>query len=867
VFDRPIVTKFGFNKDEAVLCSIFDKAFALIDVEGISQHWMEKVYDYGSKLAEAQRPWLIGFTSLACCIIFLMAVFMLKRRNDEKQLEKLVAERTGELELQTSMLSAIFNSIPDQIFCKDLDLLFTRLNNSMEDFFERPASAIVGKNEIDGLGLPAELAEEHDELERRIIKDNVTIKFEECVPDPHGRIVIFETIKTPLIQNGVSVGLLGIARDISQHKATEEAAHQANRSKSEFLATMSHEIRTPMNAILGITEIQLNDESLDRGVREALGKINASGDLLLGIINDILDLSKIEAGKFELIIGEYDTASLINDTVQLNIMRIGSKPIEFILDIDESIPASLAGDELRIRQMMNNLLSNAFKYTQKGQVKLSVSCEERGPGEGGEGKSGEDKGGEGKGGEGDVTLVLQVSDTGQGMTEEQLQTIFDEYTRFQQHANHMTEGTGLGMNITQNLVSMMGGEISVSSKVGVGSVFTVRIPQARAGDKTLGKELAENLQQFRQQNLVRTKNARLVYEPMPYGSVLIVDDVETNIYVAKGLLAPYGLKTDSADSGFAAIEKIEQGNVYDIIFMDHMMPKMDGLETTRIIRGMGYKHPIVALTANVVTGQSDVLLENGFDDFISKPIDLRQMNAVLKRLVRDKQPPEVLEQAREQAEQDKARAQEQCKARAQEQGKAPAAAKTDIHPGLQLNPKLAEVFLRDVTKSLGVLESIAEEDGSYNEENMRTYIIHMHGLKSVFANVGMHDLSDIARHLEMAGREENAGLIKDGAPAFLDMLREIVEELTPGLEDPGADAAGGDADMAYLHEKLLSLKEACVYYDSSGAEAAMKDLGKKSWPQPVRELLDSISVHILHCDCEEVEGLVDRYLEANPRPA
>ncbi|MCL1895305.1 MAG: transporter substrate-binding domain-containing protein [Clostridiales bacterium] len=823
-------TTFGFNKDEAALCSIFDKALALIDVDVITQQWMGKVYDYGLKLAEAQRPWLTGIASLACCVIALMAIFMLKRRYDKKRLEELVAERTGELEVQTSMLSAIFNAIPDQIFCKGLDLMFTDLNDSMEAFFERPASEILGKNEVDGLGLPPELAVEHDALERRVIEESLTIKFEECVPDPHGRVVIFETIKTPLIQNGVTVGMLGIARDISHHKATEEAAILANQSKSEFLATMSHEIRTPMNAILGITEIQLNNESLDPGTREALGKIYSSGDLLLGIINDILDLSKIEAGKLELVIGEYDTASLINDTVQLNIMRIGSKPVEFILEIDEGTPASLTGDELRIRQMMNNLLSNAFKYTQEGHVKLSVSCEARAPG------------GDGFG---DCTLVLEVSDTGQGMTKEQLQTIFDEYTRFQQHTNRMTEGTGLGMNITQNLVSMMGGEISVSSEPGVGSVFTVRIPQTRAGDAAMGRELVESLQQFRQQSLTRMKNARLVYEPMPYGSVLIVDDVETNIYVAKGLLAPYGLKTDSADSGFAAIDKIKQGNVYDIVFMDHMMPKMDGLETTRIIREMGYTSPIVALTANVVTGQSDILLESGFDDFISKPIDIRQMNAVLKRLVRDKQAPEVLEQARAKAESDKNHV-------ADKAGKC---------PGLPSNPKLAEVFLRDVTKSLGVLGPAAEADGSYSVENMRTYIIHMHGLKSVLANVGNHDLSDMARKLEMAGRDGDAELIKADTPAFLAILQGIVDDLTPGLEDQCADAAGGDGDMDYLREKMLCLREACISYDESGAEAAMKDLGEKAWPGPVKEMLDKISVHILHCDCEEVAEIVEGFLE------
>ena len=822
-------TTFGFNKDEAVLCSIFDKAAMLINVDEIAQRWMGKTYDYGAKLAQAQRPWLIGISVLAFSIVLLMFILFQKKRHDGKQLEKLVTERTGELELQTSMLSAIFNSIPDLIFCKDMDLLLTRANISMESFFEKEESDIIGKNEIEGLGLSAELAAKHYEIERAVIEGNLTSKIEECVPDPYGREVIFETIKTPLRQNGEITGLLAIARDISAHKAAEDEANNANRSKSEFLATMSHEIRTPMNAILGIAEIQLNNESLDRGIREALEKIYASGDLLLGIINDILDLSKIEAGKLELMINEYDTASLINDTVQLNIMRIGSKPIEFILDIDENTPTVLAGDELRVKQMLNNILSNAFKYTQKGHVKLSVYCEPGGAGESGDTD--------------DVTLVLRVSDTGQGMTEEQLRTIFDEYTRFQQQTNRMTEGTGLGMNITQNLVKMMDGEISVTSEVDVGSEFTVKIPQARAGSEVMGRELVGNLRQFRQKNLARMKNARFTYEPMPYGSVLIVDDVETNIYVAKGLLAPYGLKIDSSDSGFSAIEKIKQGNVYDIVFMDHMMPKMDGLETTRIIRDMGYEHPIVALTANAVAGQSDLLLESGFDDFISKPIDLRQMNVVLKRLVRDKQPPEVLEQARLQAK----------------NGHAPG--KTGKFSDLPLPPRLIEVFLRDISKAIDVLNPIMEKDGSYSEEDIRTYITFIHGLKSVFANVGKNDLSNAALKLEMAGREENIEVMKADTPAFIDVLRDIVDELTPVPEEPAGDAAGEEgADSEYLREKLLSLKEACACYDESKADEVMTALNNRTWPPSVKEMLDHISMHVLHCDCEEVTEIVDKFI-------
>ena len=412
--------------------------------------------------------------------------------------------------------------------------------------------------------------------------------------------------------------------------ATTEAV-RANAAKSGFLANMSHEIRTPMNAILGITEIQLQKDALDQGMRAVFEKIYTSGDMLLAIINDILDLSKIESGKLELEPAQYEIASLISDTAQLNMMRIGSKPIEFELQVDENTPTHMLGDELRVKQILNNLLSNAFKYTDAGMVTLSIAAE---PGSDAD----------------SVVLLINISDTGQGMTEEQLGQLFEEYARFNTEANRTTEGAGLGMSITRNLVRMMNGGISVTSEPGKGSVFSVNLPQGKVGSAVLGRAIAENLRQFRTQSRTQMQRVQITREPMPYGSIMIVDDVEINIYVATGLLAPYGLNIDTVDSGFAAIEKIKSGMTYDIIFMDHMMPQMDGIEATKIIRDMGYEHPIVALTADAVIGQAEIFLANGFDDFISKPIDVRQMNAVLNKLVRDKQPPEVIEAARRQAE-------------------------------------------------------------------------------------------------------------------------------------------------------------------------------------------------------------------------
>ncbi|MCL1807935.1 MAG: ATP-binding protein [Oscillospiraceae bacterium] len=619
-----------------------------------------------------------------------------------------------------------------------------------------------------------------------------------------------ETIRD---ENGIPLRVAGALVDITETKNilfdTEKhrvEAEAASKAKSAFLSTMSHEIRTPMNAILGITEIQLQNELLEPGVREGLEKIYTSGDLLLGIINDILDLSKIEAGKLELIPAQYEIASLISDTAQLNMMRIGSKLIDFEVTADENLPVLMLGDELRVKQILNNLLSNAFKYTAEGTVRLLVSVKDGGADD-------------------NVLLVIGVSDTGQGMSKEQVSRLFDEYSRFNLEANRTTEGTGLGMSITRNLIQMMNGEIFIESEPGKGSTFTVTLPQGLIGTDVIGAEMAGNLQKFRTNSRAQMRRVQITRDPMPYGHVLIVDDVETNIFVAKGLISPYGIKSDSAGSGFEAIEKVKNGKVYDIIFMDHMMPKMDGIEATKLIRSMGYEHPIVALTANAVAGQADIFLGNGFDDFISKPIDIRQLNTILNKLIRDKQPPEVIEEARKQAE-----------ARNEQNGE----------PNPSLDPEFAKIFIRDADKSLEAMEEIIK-DGSYGEEHLRTYVIHTHGMKSALANIGNMSLSAAALKLEQSGRDGNVEVVTADTPAFIASLRAFIEEITPVEEN--TDAA--DEDTAYLQERLRAVLSACEEYDNNTAEDLIADLKKKPWSHETRELLEKLSEMLLHSDFDE----------------
>ena len=606
--------------------------------------------------------------------------------------------------------------------------------------------------------------------------------------------------------------------------AAKNKADIASRQKTNFLAMISHEIRTPMNAILGITEIQMHNKTLPGETKEALTKIYHSGHSLLGIINDILDLSKIEAGKLELLPVNYDVASLIHDTAQLNAMRIGSKMIKFELQVDPFMPAELFGDELRIKQILNNLLSNAFKYTDSGEVVLSASAKY-----------------EDRVKTPHVSLTFQVRDTGQGMTKEQVKLLFDEYSRFNQEANRTTEGTGLGMSITRRLVIMMNGAISVESEQGKGTVFTVHLPQKNTGAPPLGKEVAENLKQFRASSISPIKTTQTVtYEPMPYGRILVVDDVETNLYVAKGLMAPYGLSIDTADSGFKAIEKIKAGSVYDIVFMDHMMPQMDGLETTKNIRSLGYTHPVIALTANAITGQAEMFMANGFDDFISKPVDIRQLNAVLNKLVRDKQPPEVIEAAK------KSVMNKQASEKASQSS---------------LDPELAKTFMRDAEKAVNALETLYEKCDSLDDNDLQMYTITTHSMKSALANVGEPELSAMAAQLEAAGRNRDTAAISSDTPALLDGLRTVIKKFTP--EEDAGKTADGEPDLAFLQEKLLIFRAACVVYDKKAAKDVIIELKKKKWPPSIREFINILAEHLLHSDFEEA-GNIARDFDCKP---
>ncbi|MCL2456569.1 MAG: ATP-binding protein, partial [Defluviitaleaceae bacterium] len=401
----------------------------------------------------------------------------------------------------------------------------------------------------------------------------------------------------------------------------KDRADEGSRQKSAFLANMSHEIRTPLNAVIGLSELVLNtDDGLSQESRYRLEQINNAGETLLGTVNDILDISKIEAGKFELVPAKYDISSMINDAAAQSILHRGEKPIEFEMNISENLPTHLFGDELRIKQILSNLLSNAFKYTREGTVKLTVNSV----------KAGES-----------IWLNFIVSDTGIGIKQEDMANLFNDYVQMDMEANRKVVGTGLGLSITKRLVDLMDGKIIVESEHGKGSTFTVRFVQKFETDATIGAKVVESLKNFHYSEQKRRLLGSMTRISLPYARVLIVDDVETNLDVARGLMKPYNMQIDCVSSGWESVEAMHNNSVrYNAIFMDHMMPGMDGVEATRLIREIGTDYakniPIIALTANAIVGNEEMFLQKGFQAFISKPIEIARLDAVIREWIRDK---------------------------------------------------------------------------------------------------------------------------------------------------------------------------------------------------------------------------------------
>jgi len=361
-------------------------------------------------------------------------------------------------------------------------------------------------------------------------------------------------------------------------------------------------------------------------------------------------------------------------------------------------------------------------------------------------------------------------------------------------------------------------------------VFTVSLLQKCANRDPIGKEMAENLMRLNFINEQKIRNLQVKREYMPYGRVLIVDDVESNLYVARGLMASYDLSIDTAMSGFEAVDKIRNKCDYDVIFMDHMMPGMDGIEATKIIRELGYVKPIVALTANALAGHAEMFLKSGFDDFISKPIDTRQLNMTLNKLIRDKYPSEVVEAARKQKEL--------------------VNNKTNKN---SINSQLAEFFIRDTKKAVKILESIYINK-CRRADDLSMFIINVHAMKSALANVGEQELSQKALKLEQAGRDNDKKLMMEELPLFLNSLYAVINV----FEEKGQKTEKeGYGDYSQLKEKLLEIRAACGEYNKKTVKSILAELRKKTWSQPVEEHLGILAGFLLHSEFDEAVKSID----------
>lgn len=574
------------------------------------------------------------------------------------------------------------------------------------------------------------------------------------------------------------VDITGHYKTNKKLKQLKEMADAANKAKSTFLANMSHEIRTPINTVLGMDEIILRETS-EVSVRNYAENIREAATTLLSIVNDLLDFSKIECGKMEILPVEYEVANLLTEVINMVEIKAVNKSLEFIPVVSESIPYLLFGDEIRIKQVIINLLTNAVKYTKEGSIVLKVDWKEAG--------------------DSHIMLIVSVTDTGIGIKEEDLDRLFVSFERIEEERNRNIEGNGLGLSITKQLLELMDSNLNVRSEYGVGSTFSFTLKQGIKDRKPIGK-FREKYSYSKEKN----KKYRTIFVA-PNARILVVDDNAMNLSVVEGLLKNTEIKVDKASEGEKAIELCKEVQ-YDVILMDHMMPRMDGIETMKRIKAdeasLNKETPVIALTANAIAGVKEMYLKEGFVDYMSKPIQGKRLEEkILTYLPKDKyvvvEYDEIEKSIFRSLWQDIAN---NIKAEYDFKYLDIPAAIESAEGDRECFRFLLESFRDTADKNQ------ADIQGCYDNQDFTNYTIFVHALKSTSKMIGAEQLSEQARLLEMAGKEGSVHYIVNQHSEVMKLYREVIDEINNYLGDKATEPEK-QPEEAVMPEETVIMEE------------------------------------------------------------
>lgn len=602
----------------------------------------------------------------------------------------------------------------------------------------------------------------------------------------------------------------------------------ASQAKSAFLANMSHEIRTPINAVLGMNEMILR-ESSDKSILSYAANIRTAGSNLLSIVNEILDFSKIEAGKMELIPENYEVSELIVDLVNMIRGRAESKGLSFSLDFDTTIPKTLFGDSVRIKQCILNLLTNAVKYTHDGSVTFTIRWENFD--------------------ENTILFTALVQDTGIGIKKDDMEKLFSPFERIEEGRNKTIEGTGLGMSIVKRLLNMMGSRLEVKSDYGHGSAFSFTVKQtvvdwSETGD--ISEAYSRNVEK------ISSYNEKL---HAPKARLLFVDDTEMNLEVIKGLLKNTGIKLDTVLSGSQALEMVSE-NTYDIIFIDHRMPEMDGIETLHAMQKLqdnkSRGKPCIALTANALTGVRKMYIDEGFTDYLSKPVDPDKLEELIKYYL----PKDYLEEAPEESASEGQNKSNQEKEEDSFIEKLREIKEIDIEAALK-NCGTQEVLESAVKNYYSSISNKADElQGFYENENWTDYCTKVHALKSTSRLIGLKELSELAAWLEEKSDQKDSSAVKNRHDGMMEIYTSLEEKLKPLFENEKSAAEKPLIEESLLSQKLSQILDFAQNFDIDALDSTIEELSAYSMPPDFAEKFEQLKVSIENVDFMKVKELL-----------